>query len=603
MTVFNLIYEHKKNNYFLLKQSTIRIKTYFYHDNLVINDFFLHDLIDSNFFITKNSKIINQHDSILNFICKEIEHIRKNYKYLENSKDIEDIKLLINNHNAIFDSIVVIGLERGFKDFGVEGIMRDYAHKLENIDEFEKYKILTLRRHEKDYIIRYEQKYVELFKSKCNLYAYQNKNSDLPQDMKDSIDNLLTNYKIHFEKIVFLDSVLGIKTNSGLTKKIKENRYELEKNIKTLANDADYYINKSNKRLKILYVLITSFIIIISFTSGLIIIRYLTRPITKLTKNIEAFVKSNFTKTDNFVYQTSIKELVVLIENYFSLKKEILSLLIDFQQKVKERTEEVQTQKELIEKQKLKVEAVNKAMISSIKYAKQIQDAILPSNELLKDGFKDYFVIFKPLDIVSGDFLWYKRIKNENYNLKLIAVADCTGHGVPGALMSMLSIAYLNEIVLRKEVAHANEILEILRLNIINNFKYDGLDIAFIIIHNDKNILEFAGANRNVFIKRNAEIIKLKGNKMPIGKYPTNNLFDNQIFEIQKNDVFYAFSDGITDQLSEDGHKFSTKRFVQIIQNNENLKDTKKSLLDETQKWKQKTPQTDDILVFAAQLF
>jgi len=604
ITVFSLIYENKKEELYTLKQRSINLKAHFYADNLLISDFFIHDLINPDFYVSKRSRYIEEHDSLFKFLNAEIEYIRtKNSQNAFISQHENNLLAQeLTNYETIFNSIVELSLLRGFQDFGYEGKMRQYAHTLETIEDFEKWKVLMLRRHEKDYIIRIQAKYIDLLQSKSKLYIQQTIESDLPQKSKDTIVTNLNLYLENFNKMAHLDSILGIKTNSGLTKNFLESKAKIQNSIDFIVTQMDKSIHQSAIRLKFLFAFISGLVVSLSFIFGLVFIRYLTRPISNLSKNIRAFVQSDFTDNNNFSYKTKTKEIVVLLENYFSMKEEILSLLTNFQRKVKERTEEIETQKEMIENQKLRVEKVNSEMLSSIKYAKRIQEAIMPSESLLNECFKSHFVIYKPRDIVSGDFLWFKQIKTKKKNLRLLAIADCTGHGVPGALMSMLSVAYLNEIVLRKEIAHAHEVMNLLRSHIMSYFQYDGLDLAFVVIDDNEKTLEFAGANRNLFIRRNAELIKLKGNRMPIGRFPTSKTFDSIVIDYKTDDYIFAFTDGITDQLSPEGRKFNTKNIIKKLETFNSLNELNADIEYSFKHWRSNNKQTDDILIFGAVL-
>ena len=602
IAVFFYIYQKKKEKLYDLKEISLKIQRDFYFDREQISSFFIYDLVDTNFYQTNQSTYIDTHDSLFNAINYYIEVVLSEDIFNNDSFSPIILKEFLSDYDKNFDSLVTLSLERGFKDYGYVGKMRNYAHILENFDDFEKADILMLRRHEKDYIIRRDDKYVDLFKEKIAIYKNEVLQSKLSENSKIFIDTALSGYLKNFLTVVKHDSILGIKNNTNLTKKLSENQIKIQFYIENITKNTDKYIKKSKKRLRLIFFILSSLLIVISFSIGLILTKYLTRPISNLSKNIKTFVESDFKKTDNFEYITTISEIVILIEYYFSMKKQISSLLFDFEQKVKEKTEEVHAQKETIERQKVKVERINKNLISSIKYAKQIQQAILPSSDELSNCFNDYFVINKPRDIVSGDFLWFKKIKNADFDLKLLAIADCTGHGVPGALMSMLSIAYLNEIVLRKEIIHANEVLEVLRLNIISNFDHDGLDLAFVIIDMNNNKIIFSGANRNLYIKTENDFIKLKGNRMPIGKYPVTTLFDEKVISFKRGDEIYAFTDGITDQLNSDGHKFSTKRLINIIDSETVFSNKKNIIIDNFKIWKANMEQTDDVLFFAASL-
>lgn len=604
ITIFNIVYENKKEHLYEIRQENYNLVNKFNKTNLLIDIFFIRDVIDPNFYTDSTTKSISSHDSLFQMIKLEVINFSSLNKFMifDSTSTKEQFAFKLDNYQNIVDSIVKLSLQRGFVDFGIVGKMRFYAHKLESFDFFDNTKTLMLRRHEKDYLIRRQKKYIELFHQKFDLYKKETIESNLPKNQKDSIINTLDLYKYYFDNVVQLDSILGFKAQSGLSKRLMQSRISLESEIMYISKKVKIYIKNTEKRYKFIYILLSSLVILFSFSIGLGIIRYITRPISKLSENIKIFIESNFEVTQNFEYKTKITELVTLNENYFKMKQEILGLLNDFQQKVSEKTEEVKSQNEQIERQKSKVENINKDLISSIKYAKKIQDAIIPNENQVKTIFEKNFVIYKPKNIVSGDFLWLKSIKTKKYNLKLLAVADCTGHGVPGALMSMLSIAYLNEIILRKDVLHANEVLEIMRLNIISNFQYDGLDMSFVIFDENTKQLEFAGANRNIFIKRDKELFKIKGNRMPIGKYPTTSLFENKIFNYQKGDVFFAFTDGITDQLSQENGKLGTKNLLKIIIENDDFITLKTSVLNYLKDWKKSTEQTDDILFFGTLL-
>ncbi len=604
ITVFSLVYENKKEKLYNLRQRSINLKTHFYEDNLLISDFFIHELINSNFYVSQKSEYIEKHDSLLAFLNSEIKYItNKNTQNTFSTQKVNaELLVELKKYKIILDSIVNLSLLRGFQDFGFEGKMREYAHTLETFDDFEKWKVLMLRRHEKDYIIRIQPKYIELLKSKSTLYIQQTNESNLPQKSKDTIIKNLNLYLKNFNQMAHLDSILGIKTNSGLTKKYLDRKFKIQGTIDVIVNQMDTNIHQSERRLKILFASISALVITLSFVFGIIFIRYLTRPISSLSKNIRSFVESDFTDIQDFNYKTKTNEIVLLLENYFSMKKEILSLLNNFQRKVKERTEEIETQKEMIENQKIRAEKINYEMLSSIKYAKRIQEAIMPSEDLLKESFKAHFVIYKPRDIVSGDFLWFKQIKTKKKNLRLLAIADCTGHGVPGALMSMLSVAYLNEIVLRKEIVHAHEVMNLLRSHIMSYFEHDGLDLAFVVINDNEKTLEFAGANRNLFIRRKNELIKLKGNRMPIGRFPSSKTFESILINYEPDDYIFAFTDGITDQLNPEGRKFNSKTFIHKLEIIHSLNELEADIEYNFKQWRSNNTQTDDILVFGAVL-
>ncbi len=258
---------------------------------------------------------------------------------------------------------------------------------------------------------------------------------------------------------------------------------------------------------------------------------------------------------------------------------------------------------EIIQLQKHLVEEKNKDITDSINYAKKIQEAILPAKELKYKLFPEAFVLFQPRDIVSGDFYWF----SERNGRKLIAAVDCTGHGVPGAFMSMIGNAFLNEIVNEKAITDPAEILNQLNELVISSLKQhesenkDGMDISILSFDTSKNTVEFAGANNPCWHFRQNEITEIKGDKKPIGTVGESNLsFTKHKIHLQKGDALYIFTDGYADQFGgPKGKKFKYKQLEDVllsIQKEEMLKQ-EEILLDKINAWKGSLEQVDDILV------
>ncbi|MCD4794601.1 MAG: SpoIIE family protein phosphatase [Bacteroidales bacterium] len=284
----------------------------------------------------------------------------------------------------------------------------------------------------------------------------------------------------------------------------------------------------------------------------------------------------------------------------------------------------ISKQLKINEKQKGKIEYQNQEITQSIIYASRIQEALLPSEDKLPEG-PDYFIFYKPKDIVSGDYYWFTE-KNEKL---IIVAADCTGHGVPGAFMSILGITSLNDIITEYEKdLNADEILNILRDRVTTSLKKSkgqiiaeaGMDLALIIIDKKNRTVQFSGANNPLFLIRkegsndfekfgdvekiksgNYELFHFKPDKMPIGIYPVSKPFNNYKFEFQKDDTLYIFSDGFADQMGgEQGKKLLNKRFkAGLLKMQDKSMQEQKNILDKfLVKWKNGLEQTDDILIF-----
>lgn len=257
---------------------------------------------------------------------------------------------------------------------------------------------------------------------------------------------------------------------------------------------------------------------------------------------------------------------------------------------------------ELLAEQKNAIEHKNKEITDSINYAERIQQALLftEESEFLKTY--DNFILYLPKDIVSGDFYWV----NENNNFTYIAVADCTGHGVPGAFMSMLGISFLNEIITNNELISPAEVLNQLREKVITNLgqkgqlgtSKDGMDISLIRVNNTSKEIEWAGANNPLWIYRNAALIELKPDKQPIGYYVHPTPFTNHQLKLEKKDKIYLFSDGYVDQFGgESNKKFMKKRLKELFEQQFKtpINEQKNILVAQFKNWKGTNEQVDDI--------
>ena len=260
----------------------------------------------------------------------------------------------------------------------------------------------------------------------------------------------------------------------------------------------------------------------------------------------------------------------------------------------------ISEQKRQMEFQKELVEEKNKDIMDSMTYASSIQQAIITSKEYIGQMFKDFFIFYKPRDIVSGDFYWAYETEGGK---KLIAVGDCTGHGVPGAMMSMLGTALLNEIVIEGKTYDPKEVLNKLRDQIKKSLKSDqrrdGMDMSFCCIEKDE--LTFSGANLPLYVLRGGELLQLKGSKQAIGYQPTEEIpFSNEKIKLQPHDKIYLFSDGYADQFGgPKGKKYKYKTFRERLQqiSSTPLNQQQKLIDDEFETWKGDLEQLDDVCV------
>ena len=312
--------------------------------------------------------------------------------------------------------------------------------------------------------------------------------------------------------------------------------------------------------------------------------------------SVDFTIKAPFTETAFFYILVGIVLLALIIVVVRFREKQLHHKNRILEEKVRERTAEIAAQKEEI--------------TSSIEYASRIQLAMLPMEELFRNVFSDYFIFFKPRDIVSGDFYWINEVDKSVF----FTVGDCTGHGVPGAFMSTLGISTLNEITANSRSLQANKVLNLLRKKIMESLHQtgkegeaaDGMDIAFCILDKNRKTLQFAGAYNPLIIFQNGELKEYKADRMPIGiHYGDAVPFTNYVINVKKGDTIYMFSDGYADQFGgPEGAKFkkaNLKRLLTDIYNRPMVE--QRNILDtELAKWQGSLAQIDDITIIAVRI-
>jgi serine phosphatase RsbU (regulator of sigma subunit) len=282
--------------------------------------------------------------------------------------------------------------------------------------------------------------------------------------------------------------------------------------------------------------------------------------------------------------------------------EELKQLNESLEQKVIERTVEVVQQKEVIEEK-------NASILSSIRYALRIQNALLPLKTYLKEHVPDSFIIYKPKDIVSGDFYWI----NKKDNKLFFAAIDCTGHGVPGAFVSIVAHSNLQRTLhvfsLKQPAKMLDKIAEAVddlfsRGGYEDNIK-DGMDIALCALDTENMSLEFSGANNPIYVVRSGELIEVKGDKQPIGHYEYRKPFTNHEMKVEKGDIIYLFSDGFADQFGGPwGKKFKYAQMKELFLSvcNKPMSEQQAAIEKAFYEWKGDNEQVDDICILGVRV-
>jgi len=292
--------------------------------------------------------------------------------------------------------------------------------------------------------------------------------------------------------------------------------------------------------------------------------------------------------------------------------------------------DEIEAQRDLVFRQKDEIEQYNSEVMKSIEYARKIQASTLPDLTSLNTSISEFFVFFRPRDIVSGDFFWTANVENST----VLTVSDCTGHGVPGAFMSMLGMSLLKEIVQKEFISHPGVILRRLRKGIISALgqkgisgeQRDGMDMALVSINHETNIIQYSGAYNPLYLARRKEnagpaggsaelfdekfgngylLYEIRADKMPIGHYVHMDKFETHDVEIMEGDVFYLFTDGYADQFGGPmGKKFKYKSFKRLLLKNAHLpmEEQRQILNDTLDEWMGNIAQVDDICVMGLRM-
>ena len=290
------------------------------------------------------------------------------------------------------------------------------------------------------------------------------------------------------------------------------------------------------------------------------------------------------------------------------MRDDLESYRHEMEQKVYDQTLEIRTQKELVESQKEKVTELYNDLQSSIDYAQRLQNTILPSEQFIREMFPQSFVLFKPKATVSGDFYWFKNSGGK----KIFAAADCTGHGVPGAFMSLVGHNVLNQVT--KVYTRPSQILnnvnrmsaEVMRTDETTSFLRDGMDIAMCALDEQKMTLEFSGAHNSLYLIRNESLTEYEGDPFGIGSFTgSEKEFTNHEIAVQKDDCLYVFSDGYADQFGGPRNKkFMRKNLRALLQSITHLpmSEQMKELNNALEDWRGDNEQVDDILIIGIRL-
>lgn len=527
-----------------------------------------------------------------------LDNFDKSLKYHEGSSDSIQLGNIYNNYGNLFQvqelyDTAVVYFQMAMDIYSEINYSNGLAHGYNNIGIIYYYQGL-------------EDSCLNYFKKSLEIRKQTGEKSSISQSYNNI--GILYGYQKNFElAVTYSDSALHLAQNAGLKEEISDaylNLYEVylaaqdfEKAVINLKQFTDYKDS------------------LVSAQSEQLMhdaqIKYETIKKENEIHENQALIFQNTTKLkrQNLIIWASLIGGVLLA---------LLCLVILNRNKVTKR------QNKIIEEQKFILEQKQTEIIDSIHYAKKIQDALLKSDSHVSSHLPENSVLFIPKDIVSGDFYWV----HEKDNFLYLAVADCTGHGVPGGFLTMLGSSFLNEIISSSGLAKPGKILDELRNRIVSELSQtgdigenrDGMDISMLRLNLKTNEISWAGANnpfwlipksvsdfleRNPGYSENEGFIEIKANKEPIGHYWKMTPFTNHEMKLSKGDTFFLFSDGYADQFGGDkGRKFKQKNLKSLLLKSKSmeLEAIKQKLHSEYIEWKGETEQIDDICIMSVRI-
>ena len=608
--------------------------------NKLKESIFLEAYNDSTFYTSTES----QKEKKFNFLRNEttayltsIENseITSNFKL---EAQIAQVKKEFQSFNFSFNELIYLLKLKGFKDYGLEGKMRDYAHLLFDFpDKDLQFLVLQLRRHEKDFLLRKDLTYSKEFQAVTKtLLDYIQNSKSISTINKNFLVNCLYHYSKNFEQLAKIESIIGLKGLNGYYDQAKSSFEKIASKIELLDNQVKAIEEKHKAKLQketiVLMIILVGFLI----TTIILLTNSITKSVRYISQSFTTYVNSGFNHESISYKRSNIKEFNSISISFTKMAHEIHIFTNFFREKVHERTlalneqnVEILAQRQqiadqynaLLQKneelniQKQLVDLKNSDIQDSLRYAQRIQSALQPNNFKLKESFEDCFVFSQAKDVVSGDFhLIYQTNHEQGFSEErtIFVAADCTGHGVPGAMMSVLGINTIHKIINELKITNPAEILARLDKNLNSILIHgksetsliaDGMDIAIFSFCKQSYELQYCVAKFPHLLLRGSEVIALKSQKASIGySYFENETkaFTTETIKLNAGDRLYLFSDGLQDQFGGPlNKKFKKSNVLNLTKSLSTIpmNDQKDVFKIQLSTWKKELQQTDDVLV------
>ena len=473
----------------------------------------------------------------------------------------------------------------GYKEEGYIGKMRINAHDIETKYPQFNERLFSLRRHEKDFLMRIDPIYAEKFEQEMSDWK---KKQGLPDELIaysayfDSLKNAYLNYFQSNEDGYFY------KWDKQF-EKLQAHNYRQRSLLLTESFEASSKAQRAN-------LILNSIAVFLAISCAIIFTRKFTKQISNLQLTMAEYISTNYQFNRDSDLRIPRNDFGKITIHFLKLTRKIRADMQLLEDRVQRRTKSLQLKNNLLEMQHLEI-------MDSLRYAQDLQQSLLVSRAKMLRSFKEAWVYYKPKNHVGGDFYWMKEVRENDRQLLYFALADCTGHGVPGALLSVMGMNALDELIesgIREPATLLNELRALVsrRLNTHEDKRYDGMDIALFVWNRHTNTLVFSGAQMPLWILRDGTLIETVGQRMAIGyTYFEVNSFENREITIASNDRLILFSDGIIDQFGGLKQKKLGRKALRewlTFHANDSSPLLFSKLVQQFEHWKGNTEQTDD---------
>ncbi|CAG5079505.1 SpoIIE family protein phosphatase [Parvicella tangerina] len=577
------------------------------------NEFLLWDTKDVAFYESGTSKHINDFYQGIEETGDEVEQLHSS-TVLDNAEiklSLLGISNQLDELRTLFDQSKSLVLAKGFYDFGLVGDFRNTAHELEasytaviGLDN-----LLMLRRHEKDYLLRSDEKYLAKFVNKAADVVLNVQAQPISPVLKEQVIDHLHEYRRLFISYHLYDRQLA--GENGLFQTFYDKSNNILSDLALIDQEFDFYIHETDRFYTVVLVVTMGLLVGLTFFFIVQLSRSLSSPIRKLNVGIRNFVESDFQSKSYLGSRRRTDEIGSLTNNFYRLQIEIADTFRKYREeaeikhgKLVRQKERIEIQKFLLNEHREMLSETNKRIQESLNYAKRIQSNLLPelNSQLLQvAGFELWY---KPKDVVSGDFYWCHQKDGCIY----LALADCTGHGVPGAILSVLGISMLDAAVNQRDLDLPSEVLSFTNEEIIRILNkessgdalFDSIDMTLLKLDPKRKELIVCSANTDYVIIAEGKVIRKKPSRCSVGSSHlygySGNYYEDDIYNYKDLEGIFLYSDGIVDQFSErTNKKFKWKRFADILASGGELSEMVNNMKMEVSRWKGSQEQTDDI--------